>query len=67
MQPPLEHPRIRPHGACLFAEHGPTVAYAHGPQEYVMRYEDPTTGGAQSLGSNPWVYVSVTRPGCPTT
>jgi hypothetical protein len=51
----LSYPGIRPHGGFLDAEHGLVVAFAHGPEKFVMRYEAPNAEGAESLGTNPWV------------
>ncbi|MFI1213017.1 hypothetical protein ACH4UV_36175 [Streptomyces sp. NPDC020802] len=51
----ISYPGKRPHGAFLDAEHGLIVAYAHGPEKFVMRYEDPSAEGAESLGTNPWI------------
>ncbi|MEU5029368.1 hypothetical protein [Streptomyces milbemycinicus] len=47
--------KLRPHGAFLDAEHGPTVAYSHGPEKFVIRFEHPTAEGAEVLGTNPWI------------
>ncbi|MFC9510184.1 hypothetical protein [Streptomyces sp. NPDC057002] len=51
----ISYPGIRPHAAFLDAEHGLTVAYAHGPEKFVIRYEDSTAEGAEVLGTNPWI------------
>ncbi|MCZ0990947.1 hypothetical protein [Streptomyces diastatochromogenes] len=51
----LSYPGLRPHGAFLDAEHGLIVAYAHGPEKFVMRYEEPSVDGAEVLGTNPWI------------
>lgn len=51
----ISYPGKRPHGAFLDAEHGLIVAYAHGPKKFVMRYEDPSAEGTESLGTNPWI------------
>ncbi|MFI5800564.1 hypothetical protein [Streptomyces sp. NPDC051677] len=51
----ISYPGIRPHGAFLDAEHGLIVAYAHGPEKFVMRYDAPGAEGAEALGTNPWI------------
>ena len=51
----LSYPGKRPHGAFLDAEHGLVVAYAHGPEKFVMRYEVPSAQGSEALATNPWI------------
>ncbi|KID82332.1 toxin cluster protein 2 [Metarhizium guizhouense ARSEF 977] len=51
----LSYPGKRPHGAFLDAEHGLIVAYAHGPEKFVMRYEAPGAQGPEALATNPWI------------
>jgi hypothetical protein len=53
----LSYPGIRPHGGFFDAEQGLVVAFAHGPDKFVMRYEHPNAEaeGAELLGTNPWV------------
>lgn len=51
----LSYPGKRPHGAFLDAEHGLIVAYAHGPEKFVMRYEVPSAQGPEALATNPWI------------
>ncbi|MEW2395477.1 hypothetical protein [Streptomyces sp. NPDC046862] len=51
----ISYPGIRPHGAFLDAEHGLIVAFAHGPEKFVMRYDAPSAEGAEVLGTNPWI------------
>ncbi|KAM3521836.1 hypothetical protein MY4038_008866 [Beauveria bassiana] len=58
----ISYPGKRPHGGFLDAKHGLLVAYAHGPKEFVMRYEDPNAEGAAALGSNPWIDFSGDAP-----
>ena len=31
------------------------MAYAHGPEKFVIRFEHPTAEGAEVLGTNPWI------------
>ncbi|MFF7024635.1 hypothetical protein ACFY97_26970 [Streptomyces klenkii] len=58
----VSYPGLGPHGAFLDAEHGLIVAYVHGPEKFVMRYEDPSVDGAQALGTNPWIDFSGDAP-----
>jgi hypothetical protein len=51
----ISYPGLVPHGGYLDPEFGLVVAYAHGPKNFVMRYEDPSVEGAELLGSNSWV------------
>ncbi|MFC9689130.1 hypothetical protein ACFTSF_11360 [Kribbella sp. NPDC056951] len=53
----LSYPGLQPHGGFLDAEYGLVVAFAHGPEKFVMRYEHPNVDaeGAELLGTNPWV------------
>lgn len=57
----ISYPGLVPHGGFFDAEHGLVVAFAHGPEHFVMRYEDPSVEGAETLGGNPWIDFS-TRP-----
>jgi hypothetical protein len=38
----ISYPGIVPHGGYLDSESGLIVAHAHGPKNFVMRYEDPS-------------------------
>lgn len=58
----LSYSGLVPHAALLSAPNGLTVAYAHGPQHFVMRYDDPSVAGADVLGTNPWIDFSGDRP-----
>ncbi|MGW4983811.1 hypothetical protein [Streptomyces mirabilis] len=58
----VSYPGKRPHGAFLDAEHGLIVAYTHGPEKFVMRYEDPSAEGSEVLGTNPWIDLSGDAP-----
>ncbi len=51
----ISYPGLVPHGGFFDASHGLVVAHAHGPRRFVMRYEDPTVQGAETLNDNPWV------------
>lgn len=54
----ISYPGLGPHGGFLDAEYGLVVAYAHGPKNFVMRYEEPSINGAKLLGSNSWIDLS---------
>lgn len=58
----ISYPGLVPHGGFFDAEYGLVVAYAHGPEHFVMRYEDPTVMGAETLGKNPWINFSQNTP-----
>ncbi|QZO14904.1 hypothetical protein [Pseudoalteromonas piscicida] len=51
----ISYPGLVPHGGFLDSEYGLVVAYAHGPKNFVMRYEDPSVMGAELLGTNAWI------------
>lgn len=54
----ISYPGLVPHGGFLSAKSGLAVAYAHGPKNFVMRYEEPTVEGAGFLGTNSWIDFS---------
>ena len=58
----ISYPGLVPHGGYFDAEYGLVVAYAHGPKEFVMRYEEPSVAGTETLGSNPWIDFSGKSP-----
>lgn len=58
----ISYPGLVPHGGYFDAPHGLVVAYAHGPKYFVMRYEDNSVQGYQTMGDNPWVDFSHQRP-----
>ncbi|WP_250655129.1 hypothetical protein [Alkalimarinus coralli] len=51
----ISYPGLVPHGGYLDADYGLVVAYAHGPEHFVMRYEEPSVNGAELLGTNSWI------------
>jgi len=51
----ISYPGLVPHGGYFDAPHGLVVAYAHGPKHFVMRYEDTSVQGHETLGDNPWI------------
>lgn len=54
----ISYPGLGPHGGFLDAPYGLVVAYAHGPENFVMRYEEPSIQGTNTLGGNPWIDLS---------
>ena len=58
----ISYPGLVPHGGFFDAEHGLVIAFAHGPEHFVMRYEDPSVDGFQTLGGNPWIDFSARPP-----
>ena len=51
----ISYPGLGPHGGFLDARSGVSVAYAHGPKNFVMRYEEPSVKSAELLGTNAWI------------
>lgn len=58
----ISYPGLVPHGGFFDAPYGLVVAYAHGPKQFVMRYEEPAVPGAATLGANPWIDFSADIP-----
>ena len=58
----ISYPGLVPHGGYFDAPHGLVVAYAHGPRHFVMRYEDTSVRGHETLGDNPWIDFSQDDP-----
>lgn len=58
----ISYPGLVVHGAYLDAEYGLVVAYAHGPEKFVMRYEEPSIEGTRLLNTNPWIDFSGDKP-----
>ncbi|MEH6346709.1 MAG: hypothetical protein V7785_16570 [Bermanella sp.] len=58
----ISYPGLVPHGGFLDSKYGLVVAYAHGPKNFVMRYEDPSVVSAELLGTNSWVDLSGKTP-----
>ena len=58
----ISYPGLVPHGGYLDAEYGLVVAHAHGPKKFVMRYEEPSIAGTETLGTNPWIDFSGETP-----
>lgn len=58
----LSYPGLGIHAGYMEPKDGLIVAYAHGPQNFVMRYEKPGIRGEKFLGTNPWVDFSGETP-----
>lgn len=58
----ISYPGLVPHGGYFDAEDGVVVAYAHGPEHFVMRYEDPSVEGFETLNDNPWIDFTNDQP-----
>jgi len=58
----ISYPGLVPHGGFLDSDYGLVVAYAHGPKNFVMRYEDPSVQGSQLLGTNSWIDLLGKKP-----
>ncbi|NQV80073.1 MAG: hypothetical protein HQ495_05925 [Alphaproteobacteria bacterium] len=58
----ISYPGLRPHGAFLDSDYGLVVAHAHGPENFVMRYEEPSIDGNELLGTNSWIDFSGDTP-----
>lgn len=58
----ISYPGLVPHGGYLDPAFGLVVAYAHGPKNFVMRYEDPSVEGAELLGTNSWIDLTGKTP-----
>lgn len=58
----ISYPGLGPHGGFLDADYGLVIAYAHGPKNFVMRYEEPSVTGAELLGTNSWIDLSGDAP-----
>lgn len=58
----ISYPGLVPHGGYFDAPHGLVVAFAHGPRHFVMRYEDTSVQGHETLGGNPWIDFTTGKP-----
>lgn len=58
----ISYPGLVPHGGFFDAPDGLVVAHAHGPDSFVMRYEDPSVDGAATLDDNPWIDFAGEQP-----
>lgn len=51
----LSYPGMGIHAGYMDPKQGLIVAYAHGPEEFLVRYDEPTAPHAELLNTNPWV------------
>jgi len=58
----ISYPGLVPHGGYLDSDYGLVVAYAHGPKNFVMRYEESSVAGTETLNDNPWIDFSGDKP-----
>ncbi|WP_205748345.1 hypothetical protein [Dyadobacter bucti] len=58
----LSYPGLGIHAGYMDPKNGLIVAYAHGPENFVMRYEKAGIRGEKFLGTNPWVDFSGPMP-----
>jgi hypothetical protein len=58
----ISYPGLVPHGGFLDAEYGLVVAHAHGPERFVMRYDEPSVRGSKMLDTNSWIDFSGESP-----
>ena len=58
----ISYPGLVAHGGYFDAPHGLVVAHAHGPRHFVMRYEDTSVQGHNTLGDSPWIDFSKDEP-----
>jgi len=58
----ISYPGLGPHGGFFDAEYGLVVAFAHGPEKFVMRYKDPGVKLDKWMGKNPWIDYSDNTP-----
>ncbi|WP_027856498.1 hypothetical protein [Marinobacterium jannaschii] len=58
----ISYPGLGPHGGFLDSDYGLVVAYAHGPDNFVIRYQEPGIEGAELLNTNPWIDFSAETP-----
>ncbi|MCP1232025.1 hypothetical protein [Acetobacter indonesiensis] len=58
----VSYPGLGMHAGIVDPEYGIMISFAHGPQEFVMRYDSPNTPHAELLGTNPWINYSSDMP-----
>ncbi|MBY6059544.1 hypothetical protein [Leisingera daeponensis] len=54
----ISYPGIKPHGGFLDPEYGLVVAYAHGPEQFIMHFDEENIAGSKLNGTNAWVDFS---------
>ena len=58
----ISYPGIRPHGGFLDPEFGLVVAYAHGPDQFTIHFDEENLAGSSLVGTNPWIDQSGDAP-----
>lgn len=58
----LSYPGLGMHAGYMDPDHGLIVAYAHGPENFVIRFEEPSVPHAELLNTNAWVDFSGDTP-----
>lgn len=54
----LSYSGLLPHAALMSAESGVIVAFAHGPKEFDMQFNDPGISHPELMDTNPWIDYS---------
>lgn len=58
----LSYPGLAMHAGYMDPKQGLIVAYAHGPERFVVRFEEPSVSRAELLDTNAWVDFSGDMP-----
>ncbi|MDN3724124.1 hypothetical protein QRD02_07000 [Aequorivita sp. SDUM287046] len=58
----ISYPGLIPHGGFFDADYGLVVAFAHGPEKFEMKYEEPSVESYKWMGKNPWIDFSGKNP-----
>ena len=58
----VSYPGLGMHAGIIDSKTGVMISYAHGPKEFVMRYDSPKTPYAHLLGTNQWIDYSQEMP-----
>lgn len=58
----LSYPGLGMHAGVMTPSQGLIVAFAHGPENFVIRFEEPSVPHAELLNTNPWLDFSGETP-----
>lgn len=58
----ISYSSLIPHGGFMLADNGVSVAYAIGPDNFLMRYDAPNNESSARLGTNPWIDFGLEPP-----
>ncbi len=58
----VSYPGINPHGGFLNPEFGLVVAYAHGPEQFTIHFDEENLAGSKLNGTNSWIDMSGDAP-----